>query len=304
MRTIPDWDTLIENYHAFLILEKGLSENSRLAYCTDVRKLAQYLITGNINLADVTVDTLQEFVAGLHDLGIAGSTQARIICGIRSFFDYLHTEGFIENNPAQLLESSRRVRKLPEVLSVEEIDAMISCIDMERQEGQRNRAIMEVLYGCGLRVTELVELQLSSVFLDDGYVRVLGKGSKERIVPLSPAAIEEIRDYLPERAVIDIKPHEEKYLFLSKRGTHLTRVMIFYIIKKLASLAGITRSISPHTLRHSFATHLLEGGANLRAIQQMLGHESIGTTEIYLHLDNKELRREILEHHPRNTRRH
>ena len=303
LRTLPDWDTLLDNFHAFLMLEKGLSDNSRTAYSTDVRKLAAYLSTGNIRLADVTVDTLHEFVAGLHDLGIAGSTQARIICGIRSFFGYLHTEGYIVDNPSLLLESARRVRKLPEVLTVEEIDAMIGCIDMDSPEGQRNRAIMETLYGCGLRVTELVELQLSALFLDEGYVRVRGKGSKERIVPISPAAIEEIRDYMPQRAAIDIKPHEEKYLFLSRRGTHLTRVMIFYIIKRLAALAGITRSISPHTLRHSFATHLLEGGANLRAIQQMLGHESIGTTEIYLHLDRTELRREILCHHPRNMRR-
>lgn len=303
MRTLPEWDKLLEDYYTYLMLEKGLSENSCAAYSTDVRKLAAYLSDENTSVADVSLDQLQEFVAGLHDLGIAGSTQARIICGIRSFFEYLHMEGYMDATPALLLETNRHVRKLPEVLTVEEIDAMIGCIDMGSREGQRNRAIMETLYGCGLRVTELVELQLSSVFLDDGYVRVRGKGSKERIVPISPAAIEEIRDYLPERAAIDIKPREEQYLFLSRRGTHLTRVMIFYIIKKLASLAGITRSISPHTLRHSFATHLLEGGANLRAIQQMLGHESIGTTEIYLHLDRTELRREILCHHPRNMRR-
>ncbi|WP_295731812.1 site-specific tyrosine recombinase [uncultured Muribaculum sp.] len=303
MRTLPAWDKLLGNYQAFLLLEKGLSDNSRQAYSNDVCKLAAFLSAGNRSLADTDLDDLREFIAGLHDLGIAGTTQARIVSGVRSFFDFLHLEGYRDDNPAQMLEVGRRARKLPEVLAVEEIDAMIAAIDMSTREGQRNRAIMEVLYGCGLRVTELVELQMSSLFLDEGYLRVLGKGSKERIVPVSPAAVAEIRAYLPDRAAIDIKPREEKYLFLSKRGTHLTRVMIFYIIKKLAALADITRPISPHTLRHSFATHLLEGGANLRAIQQMLGHESISTTEIYLHLDNTELRREILCHHPRNMRR-
>ncbi len=302
-RAIPTWDKLIDNYHAFLALEKGLSENSRLAYCTDVHKLGVYLSQQKIAIADVTTDDLHAFVADLHDLGIAASTRTRIVCGIRSFFSFLQIEGFIDNNPAEMLENGTAARKLPEVLSVDEIDEMIRCIDMSKEEGQRNRAIMEVLYGCGLRVTELVELELSSLFIDEGYIRVCGKGSKERIVPLSPSAIEEIRAYMPCRAAIDVKPHEEKYLFLNRRGAHLTRVMIFYIIKQLAGLAGIRRSISPHTLRHSFATHLLEGGANLRAIQQMLGHESISTTEIYLHMDRTELRREILEHHPRNLRR-
>lgn len=303
MRPFPGWDKLLGDYRAFLLLEKGLSDNSRQAYGNDVAKLGAFLSADGRSLADTGLDDLQEFIAGLHDLGIAGTTQARIVSGVRSFFDFLHLEGYRDDNPARMLEVGRRERKLPEVLTVEEIDAMIAAIDMSAREGQRNRAIMEVLYGCGLRVTELVELQMSSLFLDEGYLRVRGKGSKERIVPLSPAAVAEVRDYLPDRVAIDIKPREEKYLFLSKRGTHLTRVMIFYIIKKLAALADITRPISPHTLRHSFATHLLEGGANLRAIQQMLGHESISTTEIYLHFDNSELRHEILCHHPRNMRR-
>ena len=303
MRTIPDTERLIEGFRAYLLLEKGMSDNSRVAYELDVRKLLAHLADQDITLDHLLPEHLQAFAADLHDLGIATATHARILCGVRSFCSYLRLEGYIDTDPSLLLEVPRVVRGLPEVLSVDEIDAMIASIDMSSREGQRNRAIIEVLYGCGLRVSELVDLRLSAIFIDEGYIRVTGKGSKERLVPLSPTAADEIRAYLPQRAAIDIKPREEQYLFISKRGTHLTRVMIFYIIKRLAAEAGINRTISPHTLRHSFATHLLEGGANLRAIQQMLGHESIGTTEIYLHLDRTELRREILNHHPRNTLR-
>lgn len=299
MRTLPAWDKLLGNYQAFLLLEKGLSDNSRQAYSNDVCKLAAFLSAGNRSLADTDLDDLREFIAGLHDLGIAGTTQARIVSGVRSFFDFLHLEGYRDDNPAQMLEVGRRARKLPEVLAVEEIDAMIAAIDMSTREGQRNRAIMEVLYGCGLRVTELVELQMSSLFLDEGYLRVLGKGSKERIVPVSPAAVAEIRAYLPDRAAIDIKPREEKYLFLSKRGTHLTRVMIFYIIKKLAALADITRPISPHTLRHSFATDMLNNGADLSAVQQLLGHQSLATTQVYTHITYRDLKQNYELAHPR-----
>lgn len=285
---------------AYLMLERGLSENTRQCYLDDVKKLINYLNSNNLELKDVTLDTLHNFIAELHDLGISSRSQARIISGIKSFFRFLKLENHIDNNPSLLLESPRIGRKLPEVLSIEEIDEMKSCIDLSTNEGQRNRAIIETLYSCGLRVSELINLEINKIFLEEEYIVIKGKGNKERIVPISTVAIHEIMLYLEDRKHLDIKPGEENILFLNRRGRRLTRVMIFYIIKQLAELAGIRKEISPHTLRHSFATHLLEGGANLRAIQQMLGHESISTTEIYIHIDRTRLREEILTFHPRN----
>ena len=292
---------VLKQYSAHLLLERGLSENTRQSYLNDVEHLLRYLNDNNLGLKDVTLDTLHNFIAELHDLGISPRSQARIISGIKSFFRFLKLENRIDSNPTLLLESPRVGRKLPEVLSIEEIDEMISCIDLSTNEGQRNRAIIETLYGCGLRVSELVNLEINKIFLDEEYIVITGKGNKERVVPISPVAIHEIELYLNDRQHLDIKPGEENILFLNRRGRRLTRVMIFYIIKNLAQLAGIRKEISPHTLRHSFATHLLEGGANLRAIQQMLGHESISTTEVYIHIDRTRLREEILTYHPRNN---
>lgn len=283
------------------MLERGLSDNTRQGYLNDVDKLMRYLNDYNIPIENVTLDDLHNFIADLHDLGISSRSQARIISGIKSFFRFLRLENIIPVNPALLLESPRIGLKLPEVLSVEEIDRMISCIDLSSNEGQRNRAIIETLYSCGLRVSELINLEINKISLEDEYITVVGKGNKERLIPISSTAIKEIELYLEDRKSLNIKPGEENILFLNRRGHRLTRVMVFYIIKQQAKLAGIRKEISPHTLRHSFASHLLEGGANLRTIQQMLGHESISTTEIYLHIDNNRLRDEILTFHPRNN---
>ncbi len=302
MRSIDSIPAIIDAYEAYLMLERGLSDNTREAYVRDVGKLVRYLETEKVTLREVTTDTLRAFAADLFDLGISPRTQARIVSGIKSFFRFLKLEGYLDSNPSLLLESPAMRRHLPEVLRVDEIDAMIGAIDMEKAEGQRNRAIMETLYGCGLRVSELINLEISKLYFDEQFIMVHGKGDKERIVPISPQAIREIKDYLPDRALLPVKRGEENILFLNRRGHRLTRVMIFYIIKQLAEAAGIRKEVSPHTLRHSFATHLLEGGANLRAIQQMLGHEDISTTEIYLHIDRSMLRAEILAHHPRNAR--
>lgn len=302
MRSIDSIPAVIDAYEAYLILERGLSDNTREAYVRDVGKLVRYLETETVTLREVTTDTLRAFAADLFDLGISPRTQARIVSGIKSFFRFMKLEGYLDSNPSLLLESPALRRHLPEVLRVDEIDAMIGAIDMEKAEGQRNRAIMETLYGCGLRVSELINLEISKLYFDELFIMVHGKGDKERIVPISPQAIREIKDYLPDRALLPVKRGEENILFLNRRGHRLTRVMIFYIIKQLAEAAGIRKEVSPHTLRHSFATHLLEGGANLRAIQQMLGHEDISTTEIYLHIDRSMLRAEILAHHPRNAR--
>ena len=302
MRSIDSIPAVIDAYEAYLILERGLSDNTREAYVRDVGKLVRYLETETVTLREVTTDTLRAFAADLFDLGISPRTQARIVSGIKSFFRFMKLEGYLDSNPSLLLESPALRRHLPEVLRVDEIDAMIGAIDMEKAEGQRNRAIMETLYGCGLRVSELINLEISKLYFDEQFIMVHGKGDKERIVPISPQAIREIKDYLPDRALLPVKRGEENILFLNRRGHRLTRVMIFYIIKQLAEAAGIRKEVSPHTLRHSFATHLLEGGANLRAIQQMLGHEDNSTTELYLHIARSMLRAEILAHHPRNAR--
>ncbi|MCM1292497.1 MAG: site-specific tyrosine recombinase XerD [Bacteroides sp.] len=299
-RKLDNIPRLLDSFKAYLEVERGLSANTSEAYLSDVEKLLDYLVAEATPLRDVDLDTLHNFVADLFDLGISARSQARIIAGIHAFFHYLRLEGFIDTDCSTLLETPRIGRKLPEVLSIEEIDAMIAAIDMSSAEGQRNRAIIETLYGCGLRVSELINLEISKVYFDEQYVLVSGKGNKQRIVPMSDVAVNEIKAYLEQRADLDIKPGEDHILFLNRRGHRLTRVMIFYIIRQLAEAAGIRKTISPHTLRHSFATHLLEGGANLRAIQQMLGHESIATTEIYIHIDRSRLRDEIMRCHPRN----
>ncbi len=293
---------LVDRYAAYMLMERGLSENTRQGYIDDVNKLLNYLSDNNMRLDQVTIEHLRWMVGDLHDMGIAPTSQARILSGIRSFFRYLKLEQIIPENPALLLESPRTGRHLPQVLTIDEIDAMIAAIDMSKPEGQRNRAIVETLYSCGLRVSELVNLTLNSIYVDEEYIQVTGKGDKTRIVPIAQSALTEIRYYLPQRSLAPIKPGEEGIVFLNNRGHRLTRVMVFYIIRRLAASAGIKKTISPHTLRHSFATHLLEGGANLRSIQQMLGHESIATTEIYLHLDRTHLRDQILRFHPRNNR--
>lgn len=295
-------DNLLRRYIAHLRLEKGMSNNTIEAYIDDIEKLLRYLDTTNLSWNEVQRDTLINFVCTLQDVGIGARSQARVISGIKSFFRFAISEGFIEEDPSEQLETPRLGRHLPAILTVDEINSMIASIDLTQPEGQRNRAILEVLYSCGIRVSELVGLRLSQLYLDDEYICVEGKGGKQRLVPISPTAIAEIELYLQHRGELDIKPGEEDYLFLNRRGRHMSRVMVFYIVRNACEQCGIKKSVSPHTLRHSFATHLLENGANLRAIQNMLGHESITTTEIYVHLDRHFLRHEIISHHPRNKR--
>ena len=302
-KTLSDYQQLRLHYNAFLNLERGLSDNTRLCYLADADRLVEWLQDIGQSVYIASPECLQAFIIDLHQIGISARSQARIISGIKSLYRYLKTEDLIENNPTLLLESPRLGRKLPEVLSVEEIDDMVGVIDMTKAEGQRNRAIIETLYGCGLRVSELCNLRIDNINFDDGILMVIGKGDKQRLVPMSQTSLDEIRRWLLDRSRINVKRGEEGILFISRRGQRLTRVMVFYIVRGLAEAAGVRKEISPHTLRHSFATHLLEGGANLRAIQQMLGHESIATTELYLHLDKTYLRREILAHHPRNAAR-
>lgn len=293
--------SILRRYNQYLQLEKSLSPNTLEAYQNDLNHLLEFLQEKNLCYKNVTIEDLQHFCAVLIDLGISARSLARTLSGLRSFYRFLLLEGEVENDPTELLEGPKIARHIPDVLTVEEIDRMISCIDLSKQEAQRNRAILEVLYSCGLRVSELCQLKLSSLYLDEGFIRVEGKGNKERLVPISEKAIKELNFWFSERVHIPIKPGNEDSVFVSfRRGGALTRVMVFYIIKELAERAGIHKSISPHTFRHSFATHLLEGGANLRAIQSMLGHESIGTTEIYTHIDTARIREEILNHHPRN----
>ena len=293
---------IIRKYQQYLKLEKALSANTLDAYLTDLNKLLCFLKTENIDMLAVTLDDLQRFAAGLHDIGIHPRSQARILSGIKSFFHFLVMADYREDDPSELLEGPKIGFKLPEVLTVEEIDTIISTVDMSKKEGQRNRAILETLYSCGLRVSELCNLKLSELYLEEGFFKVEGKGSKQRLVPISPRAIKEIKYWLLDRNLGKIKKGFEDYVFLARWGNSISRIMVFHLIKELAEKAGITKNISPHTFRHSFATHLLEGGANLRAIQCMLGHESIATTEIYTHIDRNMLRSEIIEHHPRNIK--
>lgn len=280
------------------MLQRGLSGNTASAYLNDTTHLLEYLAYNGICLQEVEEKHLHELLCSLRDMGIQPRSQARLIAGIRAFFRFLREEGYILDDPCALLESPRLGRKLPDVLAISEIDAMIAALPPEKDETPRNHAIIETLYGSGLRVSELVDLRLSRINLDQAYMIVEGKGSKQRMVPMSETSVRLISEYLPIRARLDIKPGFSDILFLNRRGRALTRVMVFYIIRDAAALAGIDKTVSPHTLRHSFATHLLEGGASLRAIQEMLGHESIGTTEIYLHLDRTRLRDQLLACHP------
>lgn len=294
---------IIRSYQRYLKLQRGYSPNTLDAYIRDLLKLINYLENVDKDVLDVELSDLQHFAASLHDIGIHARSQCRILSGVRSFFRFLELEGYRDDDPSELLESPVLGEHLPEVLSAEEVDMLEGAIDLSKWEGQRNRAIIEVLFSCGLRVSELVNLKLSDLFIQEQYVRILGKGSKERLVPISPRAIKELDYWFMDRREMKIKPGEEDFVFLNRRGAHLTRVMILIMIKETAVAAGIQKTISPHTLRHSFATALLEGGADLRAIQAMLGHESIGTTEIYTHIDMSTLREQILNHHPRNLKR-
>lgn len=293
---------IVRSYQRYLKLQRGMSSNTLDAYQHDLLKLLQYLEEEGKNVHDVQLADLQHFAATLHDLGIHSRSQCRILSGVRSFFRFMQLDGWRDDDPSELLESPVLGEHLPEVLSAEEVDMLEASIDLSKWEGQRNKAIIEVLFSCGLRVSELVNLKLSNLYINEQYVRVMGKGAKERLVPISPKALKELDLWFMDRNQMKIKPGEEDYVFLNRRGAHLTRVMILIMIKQQAVEAGIHKTISPHTLRHSFATALLEGGADLRAIQAMLGHESIGTTEIYTHIDMSTLRQEILEHHPRNMR--
>lgn len=299
---MKDWERYIKQFVHYLKIERSLAENSIFAYQQDVVKLKDFCESYQLSPIHIQTGHLKQFIAALFDLGLSARSQARIISGWKQFFDFLILEDLRNDDPSEGLELPKIGRKLPEVLTIEEIDRIIAQIDLASAEGQRNKAIIETLYSCGLRVSELVNLRFEDCFFDEGFVRVIGKGNKERLVPVSPSVIEEVGTYVAtDRPLVPIKKGQEAYVFLNRRGAQLTRVMIFTIIKNLALLAGIEKNISPHTFRHSFATHLIEGGANLRAIQDMLGHESITTTEIYTHLDQRFLREAILSFHPRNS---
>lgn len=298
-----EWLLLRKNFISYLKIERGLAENSILAYQQDLEKLIDYCEPREIKPTDVTLDHLKYFVGDLYDLGLSARSQARIISGIKQFFEFLVLEDIINDDPSGLLELPKIGKKLPTFLTLTEIDQLIAALDLSKPEGHRNKAILETLYSCGLRVSELVNLQFSNLFFNEGFMRVIGKGNKERLVPISPSVEKEIKLYVQHiRSQMNIKPGHEDYVFLNRRGQQLTRVMIFTIIKNLANEIGLKKQISPHTFRHSFATHLLEGGANLRAIQEMLGHESITTTEIYTHLNQEYIREAILSFHPRSKR--
>ena len=287
-------------YHTYLKLERGLSNNSVAAYELDFKRLKTYMDSHQIDVVHASFDDLQAFVFETFKEIKSAKTQARLLSSIHSFYRFLLYHHYIEQDPSELIEMPRIEKKLPEVLSIEEIDAMIGQIDMSKPEGHRNRAIIEMLYGSGLRVSELTELRLSNIYREEGYMRILGKGNKQRLVPISPVADEQFGYWLQDRSKLDIKPEANDIAFLNHYGRQLTRAMIFTIVKRLAEAAGIRKTISPHTLRHSFATHLLQNGADLRIIQQLLGHESIVTTEIYTHVDIQDLRDAVMKYHPEN----
>ena len=293
---------LVAAYRRYMKLERNFTPNTLDAYSHDIEKLLAYFGEQGIDPLAARLEDLQAFAANLHSIGVGARSQCRILSCVRTFYHYLQVDGYISDDPSELLESPQLGDHLPEVLTTEEVDRLEQAIDLSKWEGQRNKAIIEVLFSCGLRVSELVTLRLSDLYLEEHFVRVIGKGRKERLVPISESAIKQLQLWFIDRNLMDIKPGEEDYVFLNRRGAHLTRTMILIMIKRLGEEAGISKTISPHTLRHSFATALLAGGADLRAIQAMLGHESIGTTEIYTHIDTHELRREILEHHPRNIK--
>lgn len=304
MRVLPtDSRKILAGFSAYLLLELGSADNSRQAYLRDATRLLEFLEAEGSGLDSVDVETLHQFMVAMVDLGLAPRSLRRMVSGIRALFRYLVAEGFVETNPALLLEPPQIGLNLPSVLSVEEIDAMIAAIDPQSPQALRDRALIETLYGCGLRVSEAINLEIGRLNLAEGYLSVVGKGSKERLVPMGEITADVLSQWLDERSRGKIRPGEENYVFLAPRtGRRITRMRVFDIVRRLAADAGIAAEVSPHTLRHSFASHLLEGGANLRAIQQMLGHESIATTQIYIHLDRSRLRTEILLHHPRNRK--
>lgn len=287
----------------YLKIERGLAENSIFAYQRDLEKLSEFCIARSIAPNEVSLETLKKFVADLYDLGLSARSQARVISGVKQFFDFLVLEGIRDDDPSSLLELPQVGMKLPVFLSIAEIDAMLAAIDLSKPEGHRNKAMLETLYSCGLRVSELINLKFSNIFFKQGFIRVIGKGNKERLVPVSPSVEKEINIYVSgTRNHMNVQKGHEDIVFLNRRGKQLTRVMIFTIVKNLALAIGLKKKVSPHTFRHSFATHLIEGGANLRAIQEMLGHESITTTEIYTHLDQSYIREAIISFHPRNKK--
>ncbi len=299
------WSGALKDFEEFLKLEKGLSPHSIQAYLTDIGKLVSFLELHQDQRGPEELGhaELSRFMAWVGELGLSARSQARVLSGLKAFYRFLLLEDRVDKDPTALLEGPRLGRKLPEVLSVQEIDKMLGMLDLSKPVGRRNRAMLEVLYSCGLRVSELVELRMTSIHREEGFVRIVGKGNKERLVPISRHALREIDLYMPDRHSLEVQPGEQDILFLNRRGKRLTRVMVFTVIRDLASAAGIKKQVSPHTFRHSFATHLIEGGADLRAVQEMLGHESIITTEIYTHLDREYLREAILSYHPRLRRK-
>ena len=301
-RPIADLALTLDAFSAYLKLERVMADNTAEAYRADVEKLCANLLERGISPDNATADDLSLFLGDLHDLGIAARSRARIVSGIKAFYRFLRLEGIVDDNPTLLLETPHFDRHLPEVLTTDEIDAMIDSVDMSAPMGARDRAIIETLYSCGLRVSELTSLEISRLFFDEGYLVVTGKGSKQRLVPMSESAADALRAWLNDNHRPEAKPEASNRVFLNRFGGSLSRIWVFKLVKLLANLAGVRREVSPHTLRHSFATHLLEGGANLRAIQQMLGHATIETTQIYLHVDRSHLRDQILAFHPRNAR--
>lgn len=297
------WPAALSGFRAYLLLERSFSPNTLEAYLSDVQKFVRYLEIQQSDIAPLAVQQadLEGFIFWVNDLGLEASSQSRLISGLRAFYKFLLVEDMLDDDPTALLETPRLRRKMPEVLSVDEVERLLTAVDLSEPQGHRNRAIIEVLYACGLRVSELTNLRISNLFLEQGFVKVLGKNDKERLVPIGREAIEQLRIYLKDyrNKQENVTPGHENFVFLNRRGQQLTRVMVFYIVKELAALAGITKTISPHTFRHSFATHLVEGGADLKAVQDMLGHESITTTELYTHLDTEYLKETILMYHPR-----
>jgi len=293
---------IVKNYVRYLKLERNYSQNTLEAYQHDLRYLLDFVKSKDMSVLDVKLEDLEEFSANLHDKQMGARSQARILSGVRSFYRFLILEDYLQDDPTELLPSPLLDEHLPEYLSVEEVDSLEAAIDLSKWEGQRNKAIIEVLFSCGLRVSELVSLKLSDIFEEEKFIRVFGKGNKERLVPISQKALDELHYWYMDRNLMKIKPGEEDYVFLNRRGAHLTRTMILIVIKNAAKDAGIKKTISPHTLRHSFATALVRGGADLRVVQALLGHEDLGTTEVYMHLDTSDLKKEILEHHPRNIK--
>lgn len=296
-------DNILSKYYTYLKFERNFTDNSVSAYMSDIGKLIRFAESKGKDLLSLEQFDIEEFIAGLHDIGIEATSQKRILIGARSFYKYARLDGLTENDPTELIESPKIGEQLPVVLSVEEINSIIAAADPSTCDGQRNRAILETLYSCGLRVSELTDLRVSNIYAEEGYISVFGKGRKQRIVPIAESALNEIRKYFAFRYEVDVEHGFEDFVFLNRFGRKLSRIMVFNIVKRYCAEAGITKTISPHTFRHTFATHLLEGGANLRAIQMMLGHEQISTTEIYTKVDKHMLREEILTCHPRNKKK-